>query len=309
MILKRKILLLFVLAALSGPAFAQIAPPPKPPSKEQLKAEKEAQEKAEKAAKEKADAEAKAKAKQEADILKMLEKQAKGESSSAKLSEMSAATVHAKAEAFYTSAMSQINAKHVVWVKQNAKKIFVEKMDDLAFKVMARYYGKNEGLSEEAIEGLQVLLLREAYMLEKKAYSVHNKEAQAFNDKKTDLMIAREMLGDSSYQVSDVQLDSINIIIKNNTLTVTESAKEEKQTAPTQSRKMPEKKEEINAASNFSLTKVKLEESINGLAEAQNHQEQQMQEIKRRQQKITLMLSKMVNQVTEHQESIIKNLK
>jgi len=78
MILKRKILLLFVLAALSGPAFAQIAPPPKPPSKEQLKAEKEAQEKAEKAAKEKADAEAKAKAKQEADILKMLEKQAKG---------------------------------------------------------------------------------------------------------------------------------------------------------------------------------------------------------------------------------------
>ena len=44
MILKRKILLLFVLAALSGPAFAQIAPPPKPPSKEQLKAEKEAQE-------------------------------------------------------------------------------------------------------------------------------------------------------------------------------------------------------------------------------------------------------------------------
>ena len=177
MILKRKILLLFVLAALSGPAFAQIAPPPKPPSKEQLKAEKEAQEKAEKAAKEKADAEAKAKAKQEADILKMLEKQAKGESSSAKLSEMSAATVHAKAEAFYTSAMSQINAKHVVWVKQNAKKIFVENMDDLAFKVMARYYGKNEGLSENAIEGLQVLLLREAFMLESKAYSVYNKQA------------------------------------------------------------------------------------------------------------------------------------
>ena len=309
MILKRKILLLFVLAALSGPAFAQIAPPPKPPSKEQLKAEKEAQEKAEKAAKEKADAEAKAKAKQEADILKMLEKQAKGESSSAKLSEMSAATVHAKAEAFYTSAMSQINAKHVVWVKQNAKKIFVEKMDDLAFKVMARYYGKNEGLSENAIEGLQVLLLREAFMLESKAYSVYNKQALTINDKKTSLIIAREMLIDSSYQINDAQLDSINLLIKSNSIEITEATKEGGQTAPVQSRKISEKKVDNNSASNFSLTKVKLEESINALSEAKSQQENQMLEIKQHQQKITLMLSKMVNQVTEHQEKIIQNLK
>ena len=294
MILKRKILLLFVLAALSGPAFAQIAPPPKPPSKEQLKAEKEAQEKAEKAAKEKADAEAKAKAKQEADILKMLEKQA---------------TVHAKAEAFYTSAMSQINAKHVVWVKQNAKKIFVEKMDDLAFKVMARYYGKNEGLSENAIEGLQVLLLREAFMLESKAYSVYNKQALTINDKKTSLIIAREMLIDSSNQINDAQLDSINLLIKSNSIEITEATKEGGQTAQVQSRKISEKKVDNNSASNFSLTKVKLEESINALSEAKSQQENQMLEIKQHQQKITLMLSKMVNQVTEHQEKIIQNLK
>ncbi len=315
-----KLILLIILLTTSAHIFGQkpitvpktipvtmptTAPIPTPAPKGVSDADK----KAYKEAKDREEAQKKEEAKRREEIKKMLEQQSKSESSTSKMSQTAEAAVLAKAEAFYSAAMSQINSKHVTWVKQNAKKIFVEKMDDLAFKVMARYYGKNEGLSEEAIEGLQVLLLREAYMLEKKAYSVHNKEAQAFNDKKTDLMIAREMLGDSSYQVSDVQLDSINIIIKNNTLTVTESAKEEKQTAPTQSRKMPEKKEEINAASNFSLTKVKLEESINGLAEAQNHQEQQMQEIKRRQQKITLMLSKMVNQVTEHQESIIKNLK
>ena len=174
---------------------------------------------------------------------------------------------------------------------------------------MARYYGKNEGLSENAIEGLQVLLLREAFMLESKAYSVYNKQALTINDKKTSLIIAREMLIDSSYQINDAQLDSINLLIKSNSIEITEGTKEGGQTAPVQSRKISEKKVDNNSASNFSLTKVKLEESINALSEAKSQQENQMLEIKQHQQKITLMLSKMVNQVTEHQEKIIQNLK
>lgn len=305
MILKRKILLLFVLAALSGPAFAQIAPPPPLPSKEQVKAEKEAKEKAEKAAKEKAEADAKAKAKQSADLKKLLEQQSKGESGSAKISEAAAATVYAKAEAFYSAAMSQINSKHVAWIKQNAKKIVAEKMDDLAFKVMARFYGKNEGLNEQGIEGLQVLLLKEAFMLENNVYNSQSKMARVISDKKTDLIIAGEMLADSSYQISDAQLDSINILISGKITTVTETAKEEQQSAQNKSMK----KAEGNIPSNLYLTKLKLAESINALSEAQSQQENQMLEIKQHQQKIIVLLSKMVDQVTASQEKIILSLK
>ncbi|MEO5946287.1 MAG: hypothetical protein ABIP79_05685 [Chitinophagaceae bacterium] len=297
-----KITLLIIFTIFSFAATAQT--PPKQNSKEY----KEAMEKAEKDAKEKAEEEAKAKAKEKERLRKLMEQQAKSEGSQTKMSESTAAAVNAKAEAFYATAMSQINSKHVAWIKQNAKKIFVDKMDDLAFKVMARFYGKNEGISEEGIEGLLVLLLREVYILENKAYNMQSKMVQVLNDKKTNLMLAGEMLADSSYQVSDAQLDSINMLVNGKSTTVAETAKEEK-SVPDQSKKMPEKKADNSAPSNLHLTKLKLAESINSLSEAQSQQEKQMLEIKQHQQKITSMLSKMVNQVTEQQESIIKNLR
>lgn len=310
-----KLILLVFLLNTSSDIFGQkptTAPKPATPPPMPTTAPKEASEaekKAYKEAKEREESQKKEAAKKKEEIKRMLEQQSKAESSNSKLSQSAEAAVLAKAEAFYAAAMSQINSKHVAWIKSNAKKIFAEKMDDLAFKVMARYYGKNEGLSEEAIEGLQVLLLREAYMLEKKAYSMHNKEALSINDKKTDLMIAREMLADSSYQVSDAQLDSINLLINNsNTIELVQATKEE-QTAPVQSRKIPEKKADNKTAPNFTLTKFKLEESIVGLTEAQYQQELQMQEIKRHQQKITVMLHKMADQVTASQDKIIQELK
>ena len=42
------------------------------------------------------------------------------------------------------------------------------------------------------------------------------KQALTINDKKTSLIIAREMLIDSSNQINDAQLDSINLLIKSN---------------------------------------------------------------------------------------------
>lgn len=296
MILKRKILLLFVLATFSVTVFAQ-----KSQTKEQVKAEKEA--------KERAEAAAKAKAKQLAEFKKMMEQQSKGESGSTNISEATAATVNAKAEAFYSAAMSQINPKHVAWIKQNAKKIFAEKMDGLAFKVMARYYGKNEGLSEEAIEGLQVLLLRETYMLENKSFNLYNNQAKDISSKKNELVLVNEKLADDKLTLSNNELDSINLLIKSNTIAVKEITAQAEKSEQSESRKTPEKKVDNNAPSNLYLTKLKLAESINSLSEAQSQQEEQMLEIKRHQQKITLLLSRMVNQVTEHQEQIIQSLK
>ena len=87
------------------------------------------------------------------------------------------------------------------------------------------------------------------------------------------------MLIDSSYQINDAQLDSINLLIKSNSIEITEATKEGGQTAQVQSRKISEKKVDNNSASNFSLTKVKLEESINALSEAKSQQENQMLEI------------------------------
>lgn len=262
---------------------------------------------AESIAKEKADA--KAKAKQLAEFKKIMEQQSKGESGSTKLSETAAATVNAKAEAFYSAAMSQINSKHIDWIKQNAKKIFTEKMDGLAFKVMARYYGKNEGLSEEAIEGLQVLLLREAYMLENQSLNLYNKQAKDISSKKNELLLVNDKLADDKHTLSNNELDSINLLIKSNTIAVKEIADQVEQSEQSESRKMPEKQTDNSAPSNLYLTKLKLAESINSLSEAQNQQEQQMLEIKLHQQKITLLLSRMVNQVTEHQEQVIQSLK
>jgi hypothetical protein len=71
-------------------------------------------------------------------------------------------------------------------------------------------------------------------------------------------------------------------------------------------RKMPEN---TVAVSNLSLTKAKLDENIEHLNKANEEENLRMQEITKRQQKITLMLSRMVNQVVESQDTIIQHLK
>jgi hypothetical protein len=129
--------------------------------------------------------------------------------------------------------------------------------------------------------------------------------------KKISFAGAQGILSDSSRQVSNEQLDSINLLISN-------PGTEKKETpvmqpgmakidAPEMSaRKMPEN---TVAVSNLSLTKAKLDENIEHLNKANEEENLLMHEITKRQQKITLMLSRMVNQVVESQDTIIQHLK
>ncbi len=306
MILKRKILLLFVLVALSAPVFAQVGPP-KPSSKEQVKAEKEAKEKAEKAAKEKAEADVKAK-ERERRLYEQLDEEVKN---NVTMSETVIASVNAKAEVFYNTAMNQINAKHIIWIKQNAKKAYVEKMDNVAFEIMANLYGKNAGLSEKGIEGLQVLLLRETYQVAKKELKDYQNQSADNNQKRLILLIAQEKLADSNYHFSNEQLDSVNLLINKPLETEMVDTSSQMQTSgKSEASEMLGKKEEHRlSVSYLSLTLTSLAKNIDGLEQAQQFREARIQEISQRQQYITKLLWTLVNDVTDSQEKIIQSLK
>lgn len=300
MILYKKIIVLFAFFSFSTTVFAQSTTK----TKEQAVAEAQAKEKAE----------AEARAKEREARRKLLDQQAKGEHSQAKMSETYAATVNAKAEAFYSSVMGQINEKHITWIKENAKKIYEKNLDELTIKLMANYYGKKAGLNKTDIDGLQVLLLRETYMLSKNEYDNYQNQAQEGKEKIMTLLMARQMLADSSHHVSREQLDSINLLLNTFNIAEKESSLNEavqqrtQQTKPAEiaSRKRPVATVSL---SELSLTQLKLSENITGLNGMEDEQNLRMQQIAQRQQKITQMLSTMVNEVAASKDSIIKNLK
>lgn len=306
-----KLILLVLLLSTSTGIFAQI--PTDVPQKST-----EADVKAYKEAKKQEEARMKAEEKRREEIKKMLEAQSKSESNQKKATESYTAAVHAKAESFYSAAIGQINVKHVNWIKENAKKINEKNLDDLSIKIMANFYGKNQGLGEADIEGLLVLLLQESYVMAKNDYRSSYNQLSENAKKKYSLTTVQRLLDDSSYIPDQQQLDSINLLIANNTTSdkkisiisppsVTKVISPE--AAPKNemaSRKMPES---VTTVSNISLAKTKLAESIEELTKDNEEQNKRMQEISIRQQKITQMLSKMVNQVTDSQDKIIENLK
>ncbi len=299
--INKRIIVAFVFCSLPAIVFAQS------PGKTREQIEMEAK------AKEKADAEARAKAREEA-IKKMKEAQAKAEHNQTKMREAAAASVNAKADAFYSMAMSQINEKYITWVKENAKKINDENLDGLAFKIMANYYGKKEGLSQIAIDGLQVLLLRETYLIGKNEFRNYLKSTQVTEERISNLVTAQQLLSDSSNEVNRAQLDSINILLNTSETTKTENRYQQETRQTTGNAQKPEittRKEQVSTVSisALTLTKMKLAEKITDLNGMGEEQALRMQQITLRQQKITQMLSTIVNQVTDSKEAIIKNLK
>lgn len=229
---------------------------------------------------------------------------------SAELSKTTVAAVQAKAEAFYKTALSQVNSKHIAWLKENAQKVSQKKLNEISIRVITNFYGKNEGLDSAAIDGLMVLLLREAYMLEEKTFDENKKNAGDIKDRKKSLYDAYQLLSDSNHIASNNELDSINLLINSAETLLKDSAAnriENKQgEASSSSRNI--NMSNTGALSDLSSTQKKLAHKITALIDSQNHYESEMQEIADHKQRITKILFKMVDQVTEKQDTIIKGL-
>ena len=70
--------------------------------------------------------------------------------------------ISAEEEAFFQKAMTQINLKHVNWVKEKAGEVNRQNMDVDAINAMARNYGQVSGLGETDIMALTFIVMMEA---------------------------------------------------------------------------------------------------------------------------------------------------
>lgn len=243
-------------------------------------------------------------------IKKRVKEQKTEAAGSSKLSTATVAAVQAKAEAFYNTAISQVNSKHLVWIKENAQKVSQKKMNEISIRVITNFYGKNEGLDSAAIDGLMVLLLREAYVLEEKTFDENSKNAWDIKDSKKSLHDAYQLLSDSNHIASDNELDSINLLINNAEILLKDSTANKIENKKGEARSMSRNINMSNtgALSDLSSTQKKLANKITALIDSQNHYESEMQEIAGHKQRITKILYKLVDQVTEKQDTIINGL-
>lgn len=117
-----------------------------------------------------------------------------------------------EAEAFFSKAMSQINRKHVSWVKSTASEVNEKSLtpDDVMTKT--RTYAALGNMGNADIEALAFLVLMQASKSAQEDLKAIMAKVKAVNEHKEQLYDASNRLK-TSRAISGVQLDSFNLLL------------------------------------------------------------------------------------------------
>ena len=196
--------------------------------------------------------------------------------------------------AFLNRAMSQINAKHVQWIKSTAKEASQRNMTIEDIQGKARLYGRPMGMNEqsfEAITSLAGMLMANDKLADLKSLK---SSLELLKSQKEQIKAAMAALDDKSLPITRPQLDSFKLLLK-----------------PQQNFQRTN-----NVSSGRVITQIEINEtrtrlsdqrdSLNELGEVQQLRMQMMMD---RYQKIMETLSNLMKKIARTQDTIIANLK
>lgn len=219
---------------------------------------------------------------------------------------------NAQAQAFYSKAMSQINTKHISWINETSEKLKHGAIKETAIRQYTKNYVKAEGVNEQSIDGLIVLVVQEAYdKIFKESDDLYEK-INVIKYKKYKLQDILLRVNDSTKQFSRNELDSINLLISDEKLDTKKksSSKTEEavEKAPTTEFGRSPDANSVSVA-DLALVKKKINNAIEILSDFGKQQSKQLAEINDKQDQLQGMLYMMMQQVSESQISIIEHLK
>lgn len=206
--------------------------------------------------------------------------------------------------------MTQINPKHVNWVKSNAKEVNEKKQSAEDVKITTTQYAVLGSLNGADIEALAFLVLMQAAKSAQEDLKAIMARVKEINKQKEALRHANETMKTKDVNISPLQLDSFRLLVnsnhfkKINTATVkpvrSDSARFIK-TTPLATRKVT--KAELDEV----IDKAKSD--LDSMSEMGEMESLRLQIAMDRMSKMMSTLSNLLKKISDTQNSIIQNLK
>ncbi|MEO7045460.1 MAG: hypothetical protein ABI091_09170 [Ferruginibacter sp.] len=223
-------------------------------------------------------------------------------------------TASVETETFFKKAISQINPRHVAWIKATATTIHQKNLSDADAKKMASQYGASGNMNNSTIEALTFLVMMQASKDAQDDLKSMMADAKSRNDQKKQLRDLLQNLQQNKNELSRPRLDSIKLVIKKQPAM---------QTVNTGKVIQPLKVVPVNTARDKQVTtvspKVTKEEIDKAAAEIKAKQDSlsemgeteslRLQMAMDRRSKMMENLSNMLKKMSDTQDQIIQNLK
>lgn len=197
-------------------------------------------------------------------------------------------------EAFYAKAMSQINTKHVRWIKSTANEANERNLATEEVMEKAKNYGLLGGLSGLDIEAIAFLVMMQASKSAQEDLKSIMAQVKGINDQKEKLREAETALKDQGRYISRVQLDSFKLLLGDQASTL--------RVKPVSSRMAvsPAEREELGN---------NLRDAFDSIGERGEMLSLRMQQLMTHRSQFMNTLSNLLKKFARTQDNIISNLK
>ena len=196
-------------------------------------------------------------------------------------------------EAFFTKAISQINTKHVRWIKSTATEANQKSLTAEDIQAKARSYGLLGGMNGQDIEAIAFLVLMQASKSAQEDLKAIMAHVKAMNEQKSKIREALAALNEKNRSITRVKLDSFKLLLKPQP-----NVKRTNTIPPTR---------EISQVEIDDI-KTGLMDSRDSLSEMGEEQQLKLQILMDRRSKLMSTLSNLMKKISQTQDSIIANL-
>ena len=197
-------------------------------------------------------------------------------------------------EAFFSKAMSQINAKHVRWVKSTATEANQKNLTAEEVQSKAGSYAVLGNISGADIEAIAFLVLMQASKSAQEDLKAIMAQVKSINNQKSKIREALAALDDKNRSITRVRLDSFKLLLKT----------------------QPNVKRTNNIPSTREISQVEIDNMRTGLIESRDslsgigeERQLRLQILMDRRSKLLTTLSNLMKKISQTQDNIIANLK
>ena len=197
-------------------------------------------------------------------------------------------------EAFFTKAMTKINAKHVRWIKSTAQEANQKNLAAEEVQVKTSSYGMLGSMGNQDIEALAFLVLMQASKSAQEDLKSIMAQVKSINNQKSKIREALASLDDKNRSITRARLDSFKLLLK----------------------PQPNVKRTNNIPSTREISQVEIDNMRTGLIESRDslsglgeERQLKLQILMDRRSKIMTTLSNLMKKISQTQDNIIANLK
>ncbi|HWR32315.1 MAG TPA: hypothetical protein VN451_02215 [Chitinophagaceae bacterium] len=216
-----------------------------------------------------------------------------------------------EAEAFYSSAMSQINAKHIRWIRSTAAETNEKNLSPDDVMVKTKAYALLGGMNGQEIEALCFLVLMQASKSTQEDLKAIIDQVKAINTQKRKLSGVASLLNDRNQSFTRFRLDSIKSISaqtqllqrQNNPVILQPVRTTGQDSIKTVRVTRVVSQEEINT------TRDKIKGDLDSMSEMGEMESLKLQMAMDRMSKMMSTLSNLLKKIHDTSQSIIQNLK